>query len=498
MSALRTANLYRLINAKQRLPLLVLVLMVGSLAGCRRNAADITVTPPIVPAATIPAPEVGAATPPEPAVFTPESAAAMAPTTGTPVPSATPLPTATSLPTATALPTATPSATATPLAQPVSQIELAQVASGFNRPTYLGHAFDERLFVVEQRGRIYLVDSARPLEPPFLNIESRVGSGASEQGLLSVAFHPAYADNGRFFVNYTNRQGDTVIARYQVSASDPARADENSEQVLMLIGQPYGNHNGGQIKFGPDGYLYIGMGDGGSGGDPLNHGQNPATLLGALLRIDVDFVDGEAAYAIPAHNPFVADDGRRNEIWAFGLRNPWRFSFDAATGDLFIADVGQNAWEEVNFQPAHSSGGENYGWNIMEGNHCFRAQDCDRSDLLLPVAEYGREGGCSITGGYVYRGRRFSELAGNYFFADYCTGRIWSLVPLDAGNWQQTTVFAGGLAVSSFGEDADGELYVLDHRTGDIYQIRSTTVARSWPHWKVCLSCYNRAYGFLP
>jgi glucose/arabinose dehydrogenase len=443
--------------------------LAAGLMACRRVTADITVTPPIAPAAT------GAVLLPTAEATTPSTATAAATATATRGPTATPEVAATAVasptPSPTPTPTSPPTLAPTPVPQPVGRIELEPVASGFNQPTYLTHAFDNRLFVVEQRGRIYVVEAGRPLEPPFLNIEGRVGSTASEQGLLSVAFHPNYAENGRFFVNYTNRQGDTVIARYLVSAGDPNRADEDSEQVLMLIGQPYGNHNGGQIKFGPDGYLYVGMGDGGSGGDPLNHGQNPATLLGALLRIDVDFQEGEAPYAIPPDNPFVADDGRRNEIWATGLRNPWRFSFDAATGDLYLADVGQNAWEEVNFQPAGSTGGENYGWNIMEGAHCYRAQDCDRNGLVLPVAEYGREGGCSITGGYVYRGRRFPELAGNYFFADYCTGTIWSLVRLESGAWQQTVVYGGGFAVSSFGAGFDGELYVLDHRRGDVYRL---------------------------
>jgi glucose/arabinose dehydrogenase len=467
-------NLCRSINVRQLLLLLALGLLLGNLVACRRDVADIAVTPPIAPAATAQPAPLDTATPVLAAATSTVPATALFTATA---PAATGTATATAAATATAVPTATRAA------QPVGQVELARVASGFTRPTYLGHAFDDRLFVVEQRGRIYLVGDGRPLEPPFLNIEGRVGSAASEQGLLSVAFHPDYAENGRFFVNYTNRQGDTVIARYQVSAADPNRADEDSEQVLMLIGQPYGNHNGGQIKIGPGGYLYIGMGDGGSGGDPLNHGQNPGTLLGALLRIDVDFEPGEAAYAVPTDNPFVDDDGKRNEIWAIGLRNPWRFSFDAATGDLYIADVGQNLWEEVNFQPAASKGGENYGWNIMEGNHCYRGQGCDQSGLVLPVAEYGREGGCSITGGYVYRGRRFPELDGNYFFADYCSGKIWSLVRLESGHWQQTVAFAGGIAVSSFGEGVDGEVYVLDHATGDIYQLQPAATAAALPRW---------------
>jgi glucose/arabinose dehydrogenase len=214
------------------------------------------------------------------------------------------------------------------------------------------------------------------------------------------------------------------------------------------------------------------MGDGGSAGDPLNHGQDSGSLLGTMLRLDIDQGSNEAGYAIPADNPFVNDDQARNEIWAIGLRNPWRFSFDRLTGDLFIADVGQNLWEEINFQPANSPGGENYGWNIMEASQCYRTANCDTAGLIMPIGEYTRDGGCSVTGGYVYRGEQWPALWGNYFFADYCTGNIWSLVPQEDGRWLQTLIVQTGRNISSFGEDVNGELYALDHANGAVLRVR--------------------------
>ncbi|MCI0577525.1 MAG: PQQ-dependent sugar dehydrogenase [Chloroflexi bacterium] len=364
--------------------------------------------------------------------------------------------------------TARPAATDLPAAGPVTEIQLAPVVEGFDQPLYLTHASDERLFVVEQPGTIWVVADGEILAEPFLDIREQVGSEASEQGLLGLAFDPDYASNGAFYVNYTDNQGDTVVARYQVSDADPNQADPNSEEVVLAIDQPYGNHNGGQLQFGPDGYLYVGMGDGGSGGDPHEHGQNPATLLGALLRLDVA---GGEPYAIPAGNPFAAGEDGAPEVWAIGLRNPWRFSFDRLTEDLYVADVGQNAWEEVNFLPAGSPGGVNFGWNILEGTHCYRQDDCDTTGLLLPVAEYSHDDGCSVTGGYVYRGSQFPALSGNYFFADYCSGLIWSLFRGLGGDWTQNLVLASGLTISSFGEDAAGELYVVDH-AGQVLQIQ--------------------------
>lgn len=350
---------------------------------------------------------------------------------------------------------------------PVESVQLTPVVSGFEKPTYLTHAFDDRLFVVEQAGTIRVIREGSVLDEPFLDIQSKVGSSGLEQGLLSVAFHPQYVENGRFFVNYTDRNGTTIIAGYQVSDDDPNQANPESEQVLLSIPQPYRNHNGGQLQFGPDGYLYIGMGDGGSAGDPLNNGQNPSTLLGALLRIDVE---GGGQYSIPQDNPFADSAENRGEIWAFGLRNPWRFSFDRNNGDLYIADVGQNQLEEINYQPSTSQGGENYGWNVLEGTQCFLQAGCDTTGYTMPVDEYGRQGGhCSVTGGYVYRGQEYPDLFGNYFFGDYCSGFIWSLFQQPDGSWQTNEVLQSGLNISSFGEDVTGEIYVLDLSAGVVY-----------------------------
>ncbi|MFZ0547671.1 MAG: PQQ-dependent sugar dehydrogenase [Candidatus Promineifilaceae bacterium] len=362
-------------------------------------------------------------------------------------------------------------ATEVPVPQAVVAIQLAPVASGFEKPTFLTHAGDGRLFVTEQVGRIRIIENGQLLPTPFLDIQAQIGSESSEQGLLSMAFHPNYLQNGRFFVDYTDLAGNTVLSRFQVNVADPYTADPASEQILLTVNQPFPNHNGGQLQFGPDGYLYMGMGDGGSGGDPQNNGQNPATLLGALLRIDVD---GGTPYAIPGDNPFANDPDRAAEIWAYGLRNPWRFSFDRLTGDLYVADVGQNAWEEVNFQPAQSNGGQNYGWNIMESSHCYEAVNCDSDGLVLPVAEYSHDASCSITGGYVYRGSQYPALTANYFFADYCSGIIWSLFHQQDGSWVQAVVLESGRTISSFGDDAAGELYVVAHGRGEILQIQST------------------------
>ncbi|MCG8346691.1 MAG: PQQ-dependent sugar dehydrogenase [Chloroflexales bacterium] len=350
------------------------------------------------------------------------------------------------------------------------RLELEPIANGFERPLYITSAGDnsERLFVVEQQGVIQIVQNGQRLAQPFLDIRDLVGSRGNEQGLLSVAFHPDYQRNGQFFVNYTNRDGNTIIARYQVS-DNPDSADLSSAQIILTINQPASNHNGGLLKFGPDGYFYVGMGDGGRAGDPWNNAQNRAVLLGKLLRIDVSQV---APYSAPADNPFVGQAEARPEIWAYGLRNPWRFSFDRATGDLYIADVGQNVYEEVHFQPAGSQGGENYGWNIMEGNECYPSDNaCDRSGLELPIAAYShREGGCSITGGYVYRGNVFPQMAGLYFYADYCSGYLWGLQHTN-GAWQSELLLRTNAQVSSFGEDDAGELYLTDLGSGTVYRL---------------------------
>jgi len=345
------------------------------------------------------------------------------------------------------------------------------VVEGLDQPLYLTNAGDGRLFIVEKEGAIRLVQDGRLLDEPFLDIRDRVNADSSERGLLSVAFHPDYAQNGRFFVNYTNLAGNTAVSAFQVGSS-PNQADPGSESILLTIRQPYANHNGGQLQFGPDGYLYIGMGDGGSGGDPQGNGQNPSTMLGALLRLDVDQAADAAQYGIPADNPFVADAAKLPEIWATGLRNPWRFSFDRATGDLLIADVGQNQWEEVNFLPAGSPGGSNFGWNIMEGTHCYDRNTCNQTGLVLPVIDYRHEQGrCSITGGYVYRGSQFPTLGGVYFFGDYCSGEIWGMTAGENGRFSAQVLYRSPSRIASFGEDAAGELYVVDI-SGGIYQIR--------------------------
>lgn len=327
-----------------------------------------------------------------------------------------------------------------------------------------------RLFVVEKGGTIRIVRNGVVQETPFLDITPLVNSAASERGLLGLAFHPKYTSTGQFFVYYTEQTGDLIIARYKVSP-DPNRADPNSAQQLLRIAhRDAANHNGGNLMFGPDGYLYIGTGDGGGAGDRFGNSQNPGALLAKLLRIDVDSGN---PYGIPKDNPFVNRAGFRPEIWAWGLRNPWRYSFDRATGDLYIADVGQNLWEEVDFQPANSKGGENYGWNRMEGNHCYPPNaQCDPAAFVTPVAEYGHDrGDCSITGGYVYRGKDQPALMGAYFFSDACTGRFWALQRSAAGQWITSELINSGISVSSFGEDEQGELYVVGLSEGSLYRV---------------------------
>jgi glucose/arabinose dehydrogenase len=340
------------------------------------------------------------------------------------------------------------------------------VASGLSSPLHLtAPASDPRLFVVEKPGRIRIVENGQLRATPFLDISSLVSTG-SEQGLLSLAFHPQYAANGYFYVNYTDTSGNTRVVRYAVSA-DPNVADVASAKLILAVAQPASNHNGGHILFGPDGMLYIAMGDGGGGGDPFSNGQDTGTLHGGLLRIDVDRGD---PYAIPADNPLVGQPGARAEIWAYGLRNPWRIAFDSATNLLYIADVGQSAWEEVNVVSA-AAGGLNYGWNIMEGQHCFNGGACNSNGLVLPVLEYDHGVGCSITGGYVYRGSDVPAVQGRYFYSDFCSGFLRSFVYVngvatDARDWEVDTLGR----VLSFGEDAAGELYVLS-QNGNVYRL---------------------------
>lgn len=347
-------------------------------------------------------------------------------------------------------------------------IQLQEVASGLGSPVYVtAPAGDARLFVVEQPGRIRVVQNGQLLPTPFLDIVARVSSGG-ERGLLSMAFHPAYSQNGFFYVNYTDLGGDTRVERYRVTA-DANRADPASAQLVIAIAQPYSNHNGGQLQFGPDGKLYVGMGDGGAGGDPLGHGQNAATLLGDILRLDVD---GAPPYAIPPDNPFHGQSSRRNEIWMTGVRNPWRFSFDRQTGEMYVADVGQGQWEEISVLPA-GQGGQNLGWNVMEGRHCYSpSSGCDQSGLTLPVHEYSHEGGaCSVTGGYVYRGSAIPALRGHYFYGDYCAGWVRSFRHSNGQAADQRSWELGDVGnVLSFGEDASGELY-LASSNGRVYKL---------------------------
>jgi glucose/arabinose dehydrogenase len=348
------------------------------------------------------------------------------------------------------------------------EIALKPIASGLDQPTSIVNAGDSRLFITQQTGRIAIYDGTRILPQPFLDVSSLI-SCCDERGLLSVAFHPHYRDNGLFFIDYTNPQGNTVIARYSVS-SDPNRANAASAQVLLTIQQPFANHNGGQLQFGPDGYLYIGMGDGGSGGDPGNRAQSLNTLLGKLLRIDVD---NTTTYRVPPSNPFVNRAGALPEIWAYGFRNPWRFSFDRETGDLWIGDVGQNTFEEVDLQSATSIGGENYGWRLMEGFHCFTpSTNCNDGTLTLPVVEYSHaDSSCSITGGYRYRGTQSPRLLGVYFYGDFCTGKIWGLSQNANGSFTSRLLIDSALMITTFGEDTNGELYVDDYGTGVVYAI---------------------------
>ena len=351
-----------------------------------------------------------------------------------------------------------------------AEVGLAQFTSGLDSPVDITHAGDGtgRIFVVEKPGRIKIVRDGKVEAESFLDIEQRVRSSGSEQGLLGLTFHPEFSGNGRFFVNYTDLDGDTVVSEFGLT-DNPDRADPGSERVLIKIDQPATNHNGGQVKFGPDGYLYIGMGDGGSAGDPEGNAQNLDVLLGKMLRLDVD---GEKPYAIPADNPFKDRDGARPEIWAYGLRNPWRFSFDSETGDMYIGDVGQNLWEEIDFQPHSSGGGENYGWDYTEGSHEFEMpRGYDTSGITFPVFEYGRDDGCSVTGGYVYRGEEFPALAGTYLFADFCTGKLWGLRKKDGGDWEWSMLKDTDIQPSSFGEGPDGSVYILDFPKGRVFKI---------------------------
>jgi glucose/arabinose dehydrogenase len=348
-------------------------------------------------------------------------------------------------------------------------LELELIASGFSSPLELKHAGDDRLFVVERGGQIKILNADGTVNPtPFLNISSITTSGG-ERGLLGLAFHPEYTNNGHFYVYYINLSGNTQVSRFTVS-SNPDVANPNSELQMLSFNQPFSNHNGGHIAFGPDGMLYIGSGDGGSGGDPQNNSQNLTNLLGKLLRLDVD----AAAPYIPADNPFIGNPNARDEIWAYGLRNPWKFSFDSETDDLWIADVGQNAWEEIN-REASSDAGLNYGWRCYEGNAPFNTTGCPpQSELTFPISVYANAGSrCSVTGGYVYRGEEYPAIQGMYFFADLCSNEIGTVN--QAGDLTFHGTF-GTSSITSFGVDVDNNLYVVAFGGGgSVYKVKDNT-----------------------
>jgi glucose/arabinose dehydrogenase len=353
-------------------------------------------------------------------------------------------------------------------------LSLQTFAAGFASPVHITNAGDGsgRIFVVEKCGTIRIIAGGTTLATPFLNMAGRVSCGG-ERGLLSVAFPPDYASKQYFYIFYTDPDGALTVSRFSVPPATPDQADADSEEVLLSIPHPNGNHNGGQLAFGNDGYLYISTGDGGGGGDPNNNGQNANVLLGKILRIDVE--SGAPTYAVPPTNPFYGVSGKKAEIWALGLRNPWRISFDRLTHDLYIADVGQNAWEEVDFQPAASPGGVNYGWRLREGNHCYNPPSgCGTPpNYAPPVTEYSHDLGCSITGGFVYRGAAYPILQGFYLYGDFCSGRIWVLKWWN-GNWYSQMAIDTPRAPSTFGEDEQGNLYLGDIYNGTIYVIEAS------------------------
>lgn len=392
-----------------------------------------------------------------------------------------PQPSATTAPTQAAPTEQAPTETTAPANTPAASnsgsftLDLEPVVDELRRPVVVTHAGDgsNRLFIVEQPGRILIYENGQQLSRPFLDLRDKVTTSGNEQGLLGLAFHPDFETNGLFFVNYSRKEdGDNVIERFQVT-DNPNVVNSNSGTVILTIEGAEPNHNGGDIAFGPDGFLYIGTGDGGGAGDrhgTPGNGQSLNTLLGKMLRIDVN----ADTYTVPGDNPFGLQAGAAPEIWAYGLRNPWRISFDRETGDLYIADVGQANKEEINFQPASSRGGENYGWRILEGDECYdESLNCEQEGLVAPIVVYGHEFGCAVTGGYVYRGQQYPWLAGQYIFADYCTGIVWATARDASGAWNTRRVTTFDDTISSFGEDEAGELYVIGHNSGTVYKLTS-------------------------
>ncbi len=352
-------------------------------------------------------------------------------------------------------------------------VDVAVAVSGFDSPVDVTNAGDGsgRLFVVEQAGRIRLIKDGVLVERPFLDITGRIASGG-ERGLLGLAFHPDYPSDPRFFVDYTDRDGNTVVSQFTVSGADPDSGDSNSEVVLMHIAQPFANHNGGAVVFGPDGMLYIATGDGGSAGDPQGNGQRLDTYLGKILRVDVDVAPGSStAYQVPADNPFATTAGAKPEIWFYGLRNPWRIRFDRLTGDLWIGDVGQNAWEEIDVARAGQKGLD-YGWNIMEATHCFNpSSGCDPTGLTVPVAEYDHSLGCAVIGGVVVRDPRQGRLDGGYLFGDACSDNLWLMDPAGDELRAATLVVKMGRTLSSIGEGEDRSVYATSLDKGELLRI---------------------------
>lgn len=389
---------------------------------------------------------------------------------------ATPIPTASATAPSTEPATMTPTPTGTATAT-FPAIGLTTVVGGLASPVDMadpndgsGRVSSGRLFVLEQAGRVRILRNGQLEATPLLDITDRVRC-CGERGLLGIALPPNFSEKGYFYLNYTTDalgQLQTRISRFHLTA-DTDIADPNSEQIVLVYDQPYVNHNGGGLAFGPDGFLYIGAGDGGRGGDPQNRAQNFSELLGKMLRIDVE-TGNPTTYTVPASNPFVEQTNALPEIWAYGLRNPWRYSFDRQTGDLFIADVGQNAYEEIDFQPAASLGGENYGWRITEGTHCYNPNPCDTTGLTPPIWEYDRsQNDRSVTGGFIYRGAAYPGLQGVYLYADYVSGRIWGL-RVDGSGWENRLLLESSRNISSFGQDAAGEVYVIDH-AGEILRV---------------------------
>ncbi|MEL6989169.1 MAG: PQQ-dependent sugar dehydrogenase, partial [Bacteroidota bacterium] len=350
------------------------------------------------------------------------------------------------------------------------EIELNPIATQLNDPVGIEFTKDGKLYFILKRGQVVIFEDGQLQTNPFIDIDDRVHNGGGERGLLGMAFHPSYPDSPYVYINYTPNDGNTHISRFELDENNPNQLDPNSEKVLLFVDQPFGNHNGGDLNFNQEGLLFIGLGDGGSGGDPRDFSQNPNSLLGKMLRIDVDNGD---PYAIPSDNPFVNNDEVLDEIWSLGLRNPWRFSFDRLTDELYMADVGQSAREEISYEVADCPGGLNFGWRCYEGNEPFNTSDCDdESSYEPPIYEYGHNLGCSITGGHVYRGSTYPWLQGKYIYTDYCSGRFWALYRDENDTWQNIEIGRfNNWNFSSFGEDKDGELYVASDGRSTVYKL---------------------------